>query len=174
MPYVSGGLVALLAVFLYGMLVPGKPPLTQRDVDDTIASALASVTPPPAFSEMVYQAVQPSLVLIQTTLPHGQAAPDATPDEDGGLGSGVVVSQNGDILTSLHVIAGATAIKLTFAEGRHRGAEVVAASPRTTSPSSARPSPRRTSCPPSWAILAPCDRGARPMRWAVRSGCTAR
>lgn len=129
MPYVSGGLVALLAVFLYGMLVPGKPPLTQRDVDDTIASALASVTPPPAFSEMVYQAVQPSLVLIQTTLPHGQAAPDATPDEDGGLGSGVVVSQNGDILTSLHVIAGATEIKLTFADGTTSGAEVVARQP---------------------------------------------
>jgi S1-C subfamily serine protease len=128
-PYVSGGLVALVAVFLFGVLVPGKPPLTQRDVDDTIASALASVTPPPAFSEMVYQAVQPSLVLIQTTLPHGQATPDATPDEDGGLGSGVVVSQNGDILTSLHVIAGATGIKLTFADGTTSGAEVVARQP---------------------------------------------
>ncbi len=129
MPYVSGGLVALLAVFLYGVLVPGKPPLTQRDVDDTIASALASVTPPPAFSEMVYQAVQPSLVLIQTNLPHGQAAPDATPDEDGGLGSGVVVSQDGDILTSLHVVAGATEIKLTFADGTTSDAEVVARQP---------------------------------------------
>jgi S1-C subfamily serine protease len=128
-PFVSGGVVALVAVLLYGVLVPGTPPLTQRDVDDTIASALASVTPPPAFSELVYQAVQPSLVLIQTTLPHGQAAPDATPDEDGGLGSGVVVSQNGDILTSLHVIAGATEIKLTFADGATSGAEVVARQP---------------------------------------------
>ena len=90
MPYVSGGLVALLAVFLYGVLVPGKPPLTQRDVDDTIASALASVTPPPAFSEMVYQAVQPSLVLIRATR-HGQAMP-SNAERDGGLGSGVVVS----------------------------------------------------------------------------------
>jgi S1-C subfamily serine protease len=128
-PYVLGGLVALAAVFLYGILVPGKPPLTQRDVDDTIASALASVTPPPAFSEFVYQAVQPSLVLIQTNTPHGGAAPDATPGEDGGLGSGVVVSLEGDILTSLHVIDGATEIKLTFADGTTSGAEVVARQP---------------------------------------------
>jgi S1-C subfamily serine protease len=77
----------------------------------------------------VYQAVQPSLVLIQTTLPHGQAAPDATPDEDGGLGSGVVVSRNGDILTSLHVIAEATEIKLTFADGSTSGAEIVVRQP---------------------------------------------
>ena len=129
MPYVSGGLVALLAVFLYGVLVPGPPPLTQRDVDDTVASALASVTPPPAFSELVYQAVQPSLVLIETTTAARTGGARATPSEDGGLGSGVVVNLDGDILTSLHVVADATEIKLTFADGTKSGAEVVARQP---------------------------------------------
>ena len=50
-PYATGALVALVAVLvLWSALRPGQPPLTQRDVDDTVAKALASVTPPPAFS----------------------------------------------------------------------------------------------------------------------------
>ena len=124
-PFVSGAVVALLAVLLYGALVPGRPALSQQDVDDTVANALASVTPPPAFSALVYQAVLPSLVLIETKGP----AKAGKPDEDGGLGSGVVVTLDGDILTSLHVVADATEIKLTFADGTQSGGEIVARQP---------------------------------------------
>jgi S1-C subfamily serine protease len=122
-PFVSGALVALLAVLLYGALVPGRPALSQRDVDDTVAKALASVTPPPAFSALVYQAVLPSLVLIETKTRSKDDKPD------GGLGSGVVVTLDGDILTSLHVVADATEIKLTFADGKQTGGEVIAEQP---------------------------------------------
>ena len=124
-PFASGALVALVAVLLYGALVPGSPPLTQRDVDDTVAEALASVTPAPAYSELVYQAVRPSLVLIETTGPDG----DGEPDGEGGLGSGVVVNLDGDILTSLHVVAEATRLDVTFADGTRSAAEVVATQP---------------------------------------------
>lgn len=124
-PFAAGGLVALVAILLYGVLVPGTTPLTQRDVDDRVAEALASVTPAPAFSELVYQAVQPSLVLIETKHP----ATTGNPDSDGGLGSGVVVNLAGDILTSLHVIADATEIEVTFADGTKSSAEVVARQP---------------------------------------------
>jgi hypothetical protein len=47
-------------------LCPDPPQLTMGDVDESIAQALASATPPPAFSSRVYQVIQPSLVLIQT------------------------------------------------------------------------------------------------------------
>jgi S1-C subfamily serine protease len=124
-PFVSGAVVALLAVLLYGALVPGRPPLSQRDVDDTVAAALASVTPPPAFSALVYQAVLPSLVLIETVAP----PKNGEPDEAGGLGSGVVVTLDGDILTSLHVVADATEITLTFADGAKSPGEIVARQP---------------------------------------------
>ena len=124
-PFVSGGLIALVAVFLYGLLAPGPAPLTQRDVDDTVANALASVTPAPAFSELVYQAVQPSLVLIETKGPAGRGESGS----DGGLGSGVVVNLDGDILTSLHVIDDATEIQLTFADGTKSSADVVVRQP---------------------------------------------
>lgn len=119
-PYGIGAAVALAAIFLFTLLAPSRQSLTQRQVDDAIASALASVTPPPAFSQVVYQAVQPSLVLIQTR---------SDEDEDGGLGSGVVVNLGGDILTSLHVVDGATSIELTFADGSKSPTEIVGSQP---------------------------------------------
>ena len=64
------------------------------------ASAMASATPPPAYSAQVYQVIRPSLVLIQVEEKHKDAKSDF------GLGSGVVVDSFGNILTSLHVVNG--------------------------------------------------------------------
>ncbi len=120
----------LLVVLLVATLLPKTPPLTQQQVDQAIASALASVTPPPAFAQTVYQAVQPSLVLIETT--SDQAEPDeaaSSDDPHAGLGSGVVVNLDGDILTSLHVVDDARSIDVTFADGSKSSAEIVATQP---------------------------------------------
>jgi S1-C subfamily serine protease len=125
-PFAIGAAVTLCAVLLYSLLARSTPPLTQGQVDEAIASALASVTPPPAFSQTVYQAVQPSLVLVQTTGADGAAR---TEDPHAGLGSGVVVSIFGDILTSLHVVDGAASIKLTFADGSTSPGVVTATQP---------------------------------------------
>lgn len=122
-PFAAGALVALVGVLLYGVLT-AAPPVTQRDVDDSVARALASVTPPPAFSALVYQAVQPSLVLIETTTPKTKDAPSGS-----GLGSGVVVTADGAILTALHVVADASEIELTFADGSKSSADVVSRQP---------------------------------------------
>jgi S1-C subfamily serine protease len=118
--FLAGIAVALFGVLAYNVLAPSRPPITQRDVDDTVAKAIASVTPPPAFSQLAYRAVQPSLVLIQTK---AKAAP-GKPNEDGGLGSGVVVTQRGDILTALHVVEDATSIDVTFADGTRSKATI--------------------------------------------------
>ncbi len=48
-----------------------------------------------------------------------------------GLGSGVVVSQDGYILTNNHVIASADEINVRFIDGKTRTAEVVGADPKT-------------------------------------------
>jgi S1-C subfamily serine protease len=127
-PFAIGAVVVLTVVALVTLFTPKTPTLTQQQVDEAIASALASVTPPPAFSQVVYQAVQPSLVLIET---EGLEQPDAKVEEGRptGQGSGVVVSLFGDILTSLHVVEGATAIDLTFADGSRSPAEIVATQP---------------------------------------------
>jgi S1-C subfamily serine protease len=124
-PFATGAAVMLLAVLLFGALAPRPTPLTRADVEEGIAQALASVTPAPAFSEVVYQIVRPSLVLIETT----RTDDPGTEGNDSGIGSGVVVNLDGDILTSLHVVAVATGVRVTFADGTQSDAEVVVTQP---------------------------------------------
>src|SRR5437870_255052 len=61
--FASGVAAALLAVLIYQALTPKPHQLTTSDVRDTIAQAFASATPRSAYSEQVYQVIQPSLVL---------------------------------------------------------------------------------------------------------------
>jgi S1-C subfamily serine protease len=116
--FVAGVLAGLLALALDNVVFPGPAPLTSRDVKDSIASALASQTPGPALSVAAYAAIQPSLVLIQTEFPK------TTTGDTNGLGTGVIIDDQGDILTSLHVVATATTIELTFADGTTSDATV--------------------------------------------------
>jgi S1-C subfamily serine protease len=116
-------LAALLALFLYNTLAPASAPLTTRDVNDTVATALVAATAAPARSALIYQAILPSLVFIQVET----AAADGTPSY--GVGSGVVISADGAILTSLHVVDEATTIELTFADGSRSPAQIVVAQP---------------------------------------------
>jgi S1-C subfamily serine protease len=122
-PFVGGVVAAFLAIALWTALFPGPRPLTTTDVKQNIASALASVTPAPPRSQLVYAAVQPSLVLIEAD------SLDAAGKPRHGLGTGVVVDLAGDILTALHVVDKSTAIKLTFADGSTSGANILARQP---------------------------------------------
>jgi S1-C subfamily serine protease len=122
-PFASGVLASFAALLVYSLVVPTPHQLTTREVNDTVAQAMASATPPPAFSARVYQAVQPSLVLIQTQMP------DAKGEEENGLGSGVVINEAGDILTARHVVANADEIELTFADGTQSSAQVISELP---------------------------------------------
>jgi S1-C subfamily serine protease len=120
-PFSGGVLATLVALLLYNAFVPAEPQITMDDVNESVAQALASATPPPSFSSRVYAAIQPSLVLIQTQ------TRDRESDEGGqGLGTGVVINDGGDILTSLHVVEDASEIEVAFADGTVTGAEVVA------------------------------------------------
>ncbi len=47
----------------------------------------------------------------------------------GGLGSGVIINANGDILTSLHVVADARTIRVIFADGTETSAQIANAVP---------------------------------------------
>lgn len=122
-PFVSGVLAALTALLLYNILFPDPPPLTTREVNNTITEVLASATPPPSFSAQVYQAIRPSLVFIETEVEQKNG------ETDNGLGSGVVINEQGDILTSLHVVADAAAIKLIFADGTESTGQIIATQP---------------------------------------------
>ena len=118
LPFVWGVLAAFLALAAYNALYPGPAPLTTRDVKDTLAQAMASATAPPANSALVYQVIQPSVVLIQTK------GADANGKDNGGIGSGVIVNDSGAILTALHVVTDSTEIEVTFADGTHSPAVI--------------------------------------------------
>jgi S1-C subfamily serine protease len=88
-----------------------------------VSSALASATPRPAYSTQVYQIIQPSLVWIESD------DVDSNGEGHTGLGTGVIIDRAGDILTSLHVVDGATRIRLTFADGTQSRAVVISSQP---------------------------------------------
>ncbi len=117
LPFASGMLATLLALILYSFLFPTIQ-ISQRDVNEAIANAMASATPRAAFSRDVYQIIQPSLVLIEA---------DANGEDN--LGSGVIVDAAGDILTSLHVVNGASKITIFFADGTQSDGVIVSAQP---------------------------------------------
>jgi S1-C subfamily serine protease len=123
-PFALGILAAFVAMMLYRAVFPPTPPLTQEQVDTSIAEAMASATPLPAYSELVYQIIQPSLVLIQTT-----SAPNDDGVAESGVGTGVVINAQGDILTSLHVVTRTGDIELTFADGTEARGQIVVAQP---------------------------------------------
>ncbi len=123
--FAVGMLAALAAILLYRYFTPDPPQLTTHDVNDSVAEALASVTPPPALSARVFHAIQPSLILIQVEKPDE----DENGEVEHGVGSGVVINGDGDILTSLHVVDNATDIQLIFADGSESSARVIVEQP---------------------------------------------
>ena len=116
-------IAALLGANLYAYFFPPPLPLASKDVDIQIDEALAEITPVPAYSTFVYQAILPSLVFIQAI---DETAPE---DEQSSIGSGVVVNANGEILTSLHVVDDAETIEIFFADGTEATAEIIMAEP---------------------------------------------
>jgi S1-C subfamily serine protease len=73
-----------------------------------------TTTAAPAVAAAVYRTIQPSLVLVRASLADGSTS----------LGSGVIVTQQGEIMTAAHVVDGATSIEVTFADGTTSAAEV--------------------------------------------------
>jgi S1-C subfamily serine protease len=118
LPFASGVAATLLALVLFSFLFPNRQ-LTSTEVNEAVANAMASATPRPPYAEDVYRIIQPSIIMIQADLANGEKT----------LGSGVIIDDAGDILTSLHVVDGATKISLVFADGTHSEATVANAQP---------------------------------------------
>ena len=98
------GVIAVLAIRLSGTPAASAP--TPRPTP----TPSASLTVPG-----IYQRVAPSVVTVRT----GRE-----------LGTGVIVADNGTILTANHVIAGGGTITVTFADGTTAGAAVATSDPK--------------------------------------------
>ena len=116
-----GVVVLLLALVLLRDPLAGGRQLTSVDVEEAVAEALDSQTPSPAVSAQVYQVILPSLVIVQT---------DNVGEENSfGVGTGVVVNRDAEVLTALHIIEGATEVELAFADGTRTAATVASVEP---------------------------------------------
>ncbi len=120
--FAVGALASLTAILLYNAAKDGPEQLTSKEIDDAVAQALASATPPAA-SSGVYDAILPSLVIIHTE--------GATGDNeiDFGLGSGVIINTSAAILSALHIVEDAAEILVRFADGTQSHAFVIAKQP---------------------------------------------
>ena len=90
-----------------------------------------------------------------------------------GLGSGVVVDQTGAILTSLHVVAGADAIEVTFADGTKSAAAVSSTQPENDIALLQVEQLPPWWCRLCWAIPARCAWAMRHLLLAIPLACIA-
>jgi S1-C subfamily serine protease len=116
-------LAALLGALIYNVFYPDPIPPTQSEIDENVLEVMASATSPAAYSAHVYQAILPSLALIQS---FGE---NHAEDDKVGVGSGVVINEVGDILTALHVVIEASEIEVIFADGSQSKAEILSSDP---------------------------------------------
>ncbi|MDP2744026.1 MAG: trypsin-like peptidase domain-containing protein [Dehalococcoidia bacterium] len=115
----AGILIALAAMLLYDTAKPDPQRLTLRDIDAAVEKALEAAPPKPSYSSQVYEVIRPSLVRVRALGPRGE----------GGLGTGVVIDDRGTILTSLHVVRGASRVQVVFADGTESDAEIEVSQP---------------------------------------------
>lgn len=120
---------------------PGSQQITQKMIDAAVAHTLEKI-PLPSQAARAAEIIGPSVVRVRGFDAPGEKAKDAKPrdsnridpmDEDemgNGVGSGVVIKDDGTILTNLHVVAGSKTIKVTFYNGMEVEADFVGAQPQ--------------------------------------------
>lgn len=125
--FVAGATLALALVAFHGALVPPPLQITQDDIDQAVARTLET-KPLPSPAVKAYQAVRASIVRVRAitdSLELDEYAPSAA----SAVGSGVVIIDRGVILTSLHVVAGSTRVRVLFQDGLEADATILSTQP---------------------------------------------
>ncbi|MEO8921973.1 MAG: trypsin-like peptidase domain-containing protein [Caldimonas sp.] len=124
-------LIVLAAAFwwLNPMLVP-KAPLTFEQIDAAMRQSIED-KPLAAPESRAYDAILPSVVRVVGLMTDGDDGSDETDHGivERGIGTGVVIIDNGTILTNLHVIHGAKKVMVTFFDGSESEAVVLKTQP---------------------------------------------
>ncbi len=119
----AGALVAAAMLYGYGVLHKAPAPLTQDDIDHAVLDTLQTKALP-SQAARAYAAVRASVVRVREF-----ESSTGEGDLQTGVGSGVVIVDDGTILTNLHVVAGARRIGVEFADGTESEATVIGTQP---------------------------------------------
>src|SRR2546428_13323537 len=122
--FVAGAALAVILVALHGSLAPAPLRITQDDIDQAVARTLET-KPLPSRAMKAYQAVRSSIVRVRAIgdgLEYDEYMHRAT-------GSGVVIIDRGVILTSLHVVSGASLVRVQFEDGLESEAAIISTQP---------------------------------------------
>lgn len=102
-----GALLGVAILLGYLELNPQPGRYSDADIQRLADERISEITPTPPLEPEVYALVRPSVVLIMRD-------PD---NREAGVGSGVVVDEFGNILTSYHVVAGLEQVTVRFFDG---------------------------------------------------------
>lgn len=143
---VLGGVALIVAAIAVDrQLTPTTQPPTQGDIDRAVRRSLEK-EPLPSAATHAFETIRPSIVRVDGfnhpegfgLLPNaGRSAKKAPPAAGEGkpaeahrsVGTGVVITDSGRILTNLHVVAGTSRINVVFADGSEAAATVIGADP---------------------------------------------
>ncbi len=123
--FLLGGLLSLLCVGLFSNAFESQQVLTQKDIDAAVLHTLHSKELP-SQSTKAAAAVQGAVVRVVAFSANPK---NKETDIESGLGTGVVIKDDGTILTNFHVVAGAKKLRVTFFEGTETDAFVVSVQP---------------------------------------------
>ena len=122
---ISTAATALLAVAIYLTLIPHARQYTQHDIDLAVRSTLEKLPPGPSAASKAYAVIRPSVVRVNQL----EKEKDSDEVTVKGVGTGVIIDENGTILTNLHVVAGADKVGVEFVDGSKSEAEVISVQP---------------------------------------------
>ena len=112
----AGVLVVAMVIIAALAFKLGSGSATSANRTSATATPTPAATPTPLPVTDLYRQVVPSVVLITTS--------------KGSLGSGVIVTDTGTVLTAHHVISGGGDISIVFADGTKTSATIAAAYPK--------------------------------------------
>ncbi|MEP7280890.1 MAG: trypsin-like peptidase domain-containing protein [Rubrivivax sp.] len=118
------GVAVLLA------LQPSARIITQQHIDTAVRASLEK-EPLPSAAAKAYAAIVPSVVRVTGLMDEKDDGDDKADQRamDRSLGTGVVIIDNGTILTNLHVVQGSRRVKVRFWDGLESEADLVGTQP---------------------------------------------
>ena len=126
----AGAFLALVLMLGMQRLHPGNRAITQEDIDNAVRQSLEK-EPLPSQAAKAYETILPSVVRVIGLFEENDNGED-NPEQramERSLGTGVVIIDNGTILTNLHVVSGAKRVRVRFANGHESDAALVGAQP---------------------------------------------